>query len=150
MDEGTSPRGITFGEQSRHRHLGHGRIGHVTSGVGHAHAHGFDHGVPTSRVKVVHLGHLIALHDVEGYERGQTLAIRGMLQDLHVAVVDADGRLPGGGVGCHILCSQVAVVGLDAGRDLFGDLTVIEGLGTPFGNGAEGAGQVGLAVDVAR
>ena len=129
--------------------FGEVRVGVVEGAVFVGEALGFDLDVEGFGGLEAHAAEVEVFGDVEELEGGEALGVGGHGVDVDAAVVGDDGVVPLGVLGAEVFDGHPSADALEVGFDGFGDGAVVVGVAAAFGDEAIGAGEVGVAADVA-
>ena len=141
--------GVVLGVEPVDGDLGEVRIGVVAGAVFVGEALGFDLDVEGVGGLEAHAAQVEVLEDVEHLQGGEALGVGGHGVDVDAAIVGDEGLDPLGVLVAEVVGGEPAADALEVGVDGLGDGAVVEGVAAAFGDEAIGAGEVGIAADVA-
>ncbi len=140
---------VVFGVEPLDGDFGEVRVGVVAGAVFVGETLGFDLDVEGFGGLEAHAAEVEVFGDVEELEGGEALGVGGHGVDVDAAVVGDDGVEPLGVLGAEVVDGDPSADALEVGFDGFGDGAVVVGVAAAFGDEAIGAGEVGVAADVA-
>ena len=141
--------GVLFRVEPVDGDFGEVRVGVVAGAVFVGEALGFDLDVEGFGGLEAHVAEVEIFGDVEELEGGEALGVGGHGVDVGAAVVGDEGVEPLGVLGAEVFGGHPSADAFEVGFDGLGDGAVVVGVAAAFGDEAIGAGEIGIAADVA-
>jgi len=147
IDQFSAFRRVIFGQECIQGRRTDGRVGYEPTRVGKCDPQRLDLQMQSFGGQWVKPSEVKRFQDIQRQQCGKSLAVRRTLPEADAAVCRADRLLPGASVFCQVLFVEHSAGSLDGGRDIAGDVALIEGQLAAFSDNAQGSGKSGIAED---